>query len=225
MPEGEHMTRKTNKPADEQKKPFDPWTATVKEAMIAGGNSVFQWQAARDIEAMRPRIEEAAKILTEKKNYGKKETQLIATAGFDVLHCTKLVMQNSLIAPEWLVYAFCQRYYPVVNCTAEGWHSERSFGKPYENKKLENRRNLRKAKLEVWRRISGIIEKHPNIKTAPNRKQGLDFFDLLTAEINKVEGLENIGKSTIKTIYYQVSKNFGKNPLTGKRKHPPIIIK
>lgn len=219
------MARKTNKPADEQQKPFDPWTATAKDAMFAGGQSIYQWQAVRDIETMRPRIEEAVKILSEKETFGKKETKLIAAAGFDVLNCTKLVMQNGLIAPEWLVYAFNQRYYPVVHCKAEGWHSARSFGKPYENKKLENQRKLREANFEVWRRIAGIIERHPGIKTAPNRKQEVDLFDLLTEEINKVEGLEDIRKSTIRGIYYQVSKGLASNPLTGKRKKPPIIIK
>ncbi|KAF1082335.1 MAG: hypothetical protein GQF41_1056 [Candidatus Rifleibacterium amylolyticum] len=143
------MARK-NKPADEKQKPFDPWTATIEEALreFNAGNekAIFQSQAVADIMACKPRIEEAMKVRGNEAGNSPK-LRLVAEAGHAILYCVKKILDNELIAPEWLSYAFNQRYYPVAHHKARTWSSTQSFGDSTGKKKLENRRKARALRM------------------------------------------------------------------------------
>lgn len=112
-------------------KPFDPWTATIEEALqeLNAGNerAVFQLQAVADIMACKPRIEEAMKIFGHEKN-NTEALRKTAEAGKAIILCVKKILANGLVAPDWLSYAFNQRVYPVLHLKAAHWGQENSFG-------------------------------------------------------------------------------------------------
>jgi hypothetical protein len=126
-----------------KKKPFDPWTATAEEAIEesrnGNGNAVFQWQAASDIQALRPEIEEAMELFGKEKN-GSKALKKTAEAGKAILLCAKKILESGLVAPDWLSEAFNQRVYMVLHLKAAHWGEEKSFGKPRGKEKIKNRR-------------------------------------------------------------------------------------
>lgn len=118
---------------------FDPWTATLDEAMVAhvdhdGGpeGPLFKWHVAREIEALKQDID--------------------AGDGFVVLHCIRLCVTHGLVAPEWLAYAFNRRYYQVSSCRVGTW--DEAFGKPYPGKHLAKLRQRRELKFDVYLRVS-----------------------------------------------------------------------
>ena len=85
------------------------------------GKLLFQYVAATEVTALREKIESGGE-----------------GAGFDVLRCVRKCGTHDLVMPEWLVYAFNQRYDAVNNCRALSWDDAQSFGKPWPKGTRQN---------------------------------------------------------------------------------------
>lgn len=115
---------------------FDPWTATIDEALAADAvhpapfyepdRPLYQWNAAREIEALRPSIENGD--------------------GFAVLDAVSRCARQGLALPHWLAVEFLRRYDAVLQCRAGSW--DEAFGRPYP--KRVRLLNLRQPRAKRW---------------------------------------------------------------------------
>jgi hypothetical protein len=159
---------------------FDPWTATLDEAMAAqsvwygngiGREPIFQWDAARQVEA--------------------RQNAVVGGDGFAVLACIRTCVTNDLVAPEWLAYAFNAHFDKVLNCRVGSWDA--AFGKPYPGKHLRNLQQRRKLRFDVLDRIRDILKTES--KTAVD--------ETLFAQVGREF---NIGKTLCGEMYYEAKR-------------------
>ena len=135
---------------------FDPWSDSFEDAMRfeeapaeeKGKNladptrPIFQFFAAKHIEAMRPAIE--------------------AGDGLSVLSCIRQCVTHGLVAPEWLAYAFNRRYDAVLRCRANSWDSPLSFGRPYKKgTNINARQKEQVGRFQVYNAIYDKLQKNP----------------------------------------------------------------
>lgn len=140
---------------------FDPWTASLDEAITSQEATsencvhgpIFQWSAARKIEAEREAVENGD--------------------GFAVLACIRRCVTNNLVAPEWLAYAFNRRYDKVLNCHVRSW--DEAFGKPYPGKSISDLRRRRELRFAVLNAVN-------NIRCQPGRAIDESLFEEVGAE-------------------------------------------
>jgi hypothetical protein len=182
-----------------KKKPFDPWTATAEEAIEesrnGNENAVFQWQAASDIQALRPEIEGAMALIGEKKKFTNKEKKEVSIAGYSVLRCVRKLVTYKLVAPEWLAHAYNQRFDAVNNLRAKEWADFLSFGEPFYSRKAEHLKLYKKAEI-FFIKIADELEKEREKGTfkkveGKNRISQYDFLeDRFLKETGEVVGAE-----------------------------------
>lgn len=216
------MTRKTQntdkqkKPSktatvadSEQKKPFDPWTAAEEEALkeFYAGNerAFFQFCAADDIKTLKSQIEDAMQIRGKEAGNSSK-LKAVAAAGSSILFCVKRAMEAGLVAPDWLSYAFNQRYYPVVRYEARNWSDPKSFGDSTGKKKLENRRKLRILNAFLLANCARLRDEYKQMKEGKKVLRGSSFLFFLTDEIKKEPELKDFEFDTIRAAYKKIPK-------------------
>jgi hypothetical protein len=168
-------------------KTFDPWTASWEEASqeqerhAEGEGPVFQWQACRDIESMKPEIDSGS--------------------GFAVLACIRKIVTHGLVAPAWLANAFNRRYDSVLNCRVRSWDDPKAFGVPYpKNAKLPAMKTRRGQGLSIYRRVEELVGTriyagNPDLKAIP------DTFKRDDVLFEKVGKEFKIGKTACGEIY------------------------
>lgn len=128
---------------------FDPWTSSVEEAIAAQerhqaagpDGPIFQWTAARRIEAQKDAAE--------------------GGDGFAVLACIRSCVTSGLVAPEWLAYAFNRHYDQVLSCRVRSW--DEAFGKPYSGKDIKLLRQRRELRFAVYNKVLETLNDHPQV--------------------------------------------------------------
>lgn len=121
--------------------PFDPWSATVDDAVAADSSfeidgpegPLFQWQAVQNISAMRERAEQGD--------------------GFAVLDAVSQCIRHGLKVPDWLARMFLRRYDAVLNCRAGSWDDAAAFGRPYPQRTeiaLLRLRRIKRLELQSY---------------------------------------------------------------------------
>lgn len=168
---------------------FDPWTATIDEAIgeLDGWlrehpgeyscSPVSQCNAARMIEADKASIESGD--------------------GFAVLTCIRRCVTHGLVAPVWLAYAFNRRYGAVLNCLADSWDDPQAFGRPFPKGKHLNA--LRKARVNRFAVLNAVNEK---LAFEPETAIDKSLFE----SVGKPLGL---GSTLTEELYYQALKMTG----------------
>ncbi|MHB1188753.1 hypothetical protein [Thiobacillus sp.] len=165
---------------------FDPWTAGLEEAQeeekrvsaerAAGPCSpVMQWGSASQINEWKQAVE--------------------AGDGYAVMACVSLCVTHGLIAPDWLAYAFNQKYYAVAACRAESWDDPKSFGRPFpKGKHLSRMRQDKFGRFAVWNAVCDTI------KRDPDRAIDRGLFE----EVGKSLGF---GATRAERLYYEAVNN------------------
>ncbi|MCM8624146.1 MAG: hypothetical protein NFW16_21010 [Candidatus Accumulibacter sp.] len=136
---------------------FDPWTASFTDAreenrerakasgsgIVVPGDPLYQWQAARQVEFLRPDVE--------------------GGDGFAVLRCIRICTLNRLVAPRWLADAFGRRFDAVDSFQAGSWDDPQAFGRTIEKgKHLGRRREDLRKRVEVFYAVLTEIEANPD---------------------------------------------------------------
>jgi hypothetical protein len=131
---------------------FDPWTATLDQALAAENESsapaaaptrpVFQWATAQDLQAARERIE--------------------AADGFAVLQAVADCALHGLVMPDWLVVLYLRRYRRVQRLHVVSWDDETAFGRPYpKNSQLAALRRRRDNRMKAVLAFKARLSREP----------------------------------------------------------------
>lgn len=168
---------------------FDPWNnsldletlLTIHRKWVAEGNGdtspcgpLYQAAAAARVESLRSSIDKGD--------------------GFAVLAAIRICLNHGLVGPEWLSYAFNQRYDQVLNCRAASWDAPKAFGKPY--KKGTHLNALRKRREKCFAVLNDINEIRAREPSTPIDKA-------LFERVGKQLGLGG----TLTEEYYYHAKN------------------
>lgn len=135
---------------------FDPWSATIEEAMVAQGEfddqkspegPVFQWVAVQELK--------------EAQKHGLKD-------GFDILKEVARCAQHGLVMPEWLARAFLRRYRAVQQLHAGSWDDDKAFGRPYpKGAQIAAMRRRIMNRVTVALEVRRFIENDPDAPLDP----------------------------------------------------------
>ena len=127
---------------------FDPWTATLEQAMgqpnatESAVGAIFQQVAATKVKNNREKIE--------------------AGTGFDVLEAVADCATHGLVMPDWLAKAYLKRYRAVQECKVDYWDAEESFGRPYrKGVQISAIRRRRTNRLKVYLAVHDAIDRDP----------------------------------------------------------------
>ncbi|GAB4277877.1 MAG: hypothetical protein Kow0029_20790 [Candidatus Rifleibacteriota bacterium] len=190
-----------------KKKPFDPWTATIEEAIteLENGNekAVFQWDAAYGIQSFKQKIKCAMDLISAKKEFTNKEKKEVSSAGLLVLLCIRKIVTHGLVAPEWLAYAYNQRFDAVNSHPTKKWNDFDSFGEPFYRRKAEQMELYRKAEI-FFVKIADVLEEEREKGTFKGQK-GRDRksqYDFLEDRFYEETG-EHVGAEVWERIIYK----------------------
>jgi hypothetical protein len=151
---------------------FDPWTATLEEAMA-------QPNAHEPRGAIQKNV--AAQTLIARKE------KILSGDGFDVLQAVAQCAVADLVMPEWLAVAFLKRYRAVQQLGCDSWDGETAFGKPYpKGMQLARKRRQRNNRVAVINAVALAINKQPEIRIDAG------FWEFIGASIG--EGKTNAQK-------------------------------
>jgi hypothetical protein len=126
---------------------FDPWTATLEQAVAQPychetRGAVDQWAGAQQL------IREKERILSGR--------------GFDVLEAVATCALHALVQPDWLAKAYLKRYRAVLQCKVGSWDAEEAFGRPYpKGTNIAARKHLRYKDIAVSNAVRSAIESDP----------------------------------------------------------------
>ena len=157
---------------------FDPWIATLEEAMAAevaadAGPSLrspmLQWHAAREVESQRAVVE--------------------GGDGLAVLSCIYTCMTHGLVAPEWLAGTFNSRYLRVTQARVGSW--DKAFGRPSRGKHLAAVRQRLELRFKILNRVNEIAGAGVSIDQS--------LFETVANELG-------IGKTLCADLYYEAKK-------------------
>ena len=127
---------------------FNPWTATFDEARAAQPEGfdpkpdlpLYQWNAAREVEALRPSIERGD--------------------GFAVLDAVSRCALHGLVIPDWLAREYLRRYRAVQHCRVRSW--DEAFGRPYPpGTNIAARRRAQKNRIAASLAFHDILISDP----------------------------------------------------------------
>lgn len=131
---------------------FDPWTASVEDAIQAQSEvaeplgpeaPIFRCAAARQLEAALEHSDRAS--------------------GFDVLHWVSLCAWHGLVMPDWLARAFLRRYRAVQLCLVDSWDAKEAFGRPYKKgAQIAAMRRRRLNRVAIANAVTTFVEMHPD---------------------------------------------------------------
>lgn len=162
---------------------FDPWNSTLEEAMAAQSinkdeysptSPIFQFSAAEKVKSLRERAENGD--------------------GFTILECVQQCVIRGLVAPEWLAFAFNNRYVSVLTCRAKSWDDPQSFGPPYpKGVNIKAMRKRRVLSMAVYNEVNKILGMEPDTP-------------IDEALFERAGKKHNVGKTLASEYYYRTKK-------------------
>ena len=154
---------------------FDPWTATLGEALAhpnaheSPAGALFQQITASELMLNREKFEDGS--------------------GFDVLEAVAKCAMAGLVMPDWLAKVYLKRYRAVQSCTVESWDAEQAFGRPYpKGTQISQLRRKRANRIKV------ISAAHRLVNSDAERPIDTAFWE----EIGRAAGE---GKTSAQELY------------------------
>lgn len=137
---------------------FDPWSATLEEAMAAYRTDTtsppharphMQWAAAQGITAARHDIESGS--------------------GVAVIDAVAKCVQCDLVAPDWLARAFLRRWRMVKDARVDSWDHDDAFGAPFpKGSQLAAIRRRRSNRIAIHNIVSSFVRMNPDEPLDPH---------------------------------------------------------
>ncbi len=216
------MARKTNKPADEQQKPFDPWTATKEEADKAFKTLLSQrGLSGIDVSFARDMLDNPEIDILNRWRVAQKFLQLEHLAktdhrnetengswGASLLIAIKEATHFRLLLPAWIEKELQRILLSVQqgrrnNYKTSGWNNPNALGWPYPN----NKSNLTTRKRgKIATEICRI--KHSDKYKEKVKGSGIEVFEKIV-DILKSEGkVVKLSASSARDIWREYKKEF-----------------
>lgn len=203
MQEGDYMARKTNKPADEQKKPFDPWTATETDVRDEFDRVLKEhgFNGAAENPTLDPGFKmSAVKKIREAETMAKNGEWSSGdkNKGIVLLSAIKEGIEAGLTLPSWLANEIGKVLQEIETGRARkagGWNCDKALGSPYK-------RDSQPAKQAYNKRLSFYIwwlKRSNEIKPSFKHKRltERDKFQEIADYINKSQVPEMLARQIL----------------------------